>query len=60
MSAYFILALGMVQRYRKSAGIGTVVSFTLPLAMTLLITWVALFIVWYLLGLPIGPGVAIR
>ncbi|WP_026077631.1 AbgT family transporter [Brevibacterium senegalense] len=60
MSAYFILALSMVQRYRKSAGIGTVVSFTLPLAMTLLVTWVALFIVWYLLGLPIGPGVSIR
>lgn len=60
MSAYFILALGMVQRYRKSAGIGTVVSFTLPLAMTLLVVWVALFIVWYLLGLPIGPGISIR
>jgi aminobenzoyl-glutamate transport protein len=60
MSAYFVLALGMVQQYRKSAGIGTVVSFTLPLAMSMLAVWTVLFVVWYLLGLPIGPGVSIR
>lgn len=60
MSGYFVLALGMMQRYRKDAGIGTFMSFTIPLALVMLLVWVALFVVWYLLGLPIGPGVAIR
>lgn len=60
MSAYFVLALGMMQRYRKDAGIGTFMSFTIPLALTMLAVWVALFIIWYVIGLPIGPGIAIR
>lgn len=60
MSGYFVLALGMMQRYRKDAGIGTFMSFTIPLAFAMLTVWIALFIVWYLLGLPIGPGIGIR
>ncbi|MGO2860828.1 MAG: AbgT family transporter [Brevibacterium sp.] len=60
MSGYFVLALGMMQRYRKDAGIGTFMSFTIPLAFVMLTVWIALFIVWYLLGLPIGPGIGIR
>ena len=60
MSGYFVLALGMMQRYRKDAGIGTFMSFTIPLAFVMLAVWIALFIVWYLLGLPIGPGISIR
>ena len=60
MSAYFILALGMIQRYRKDAGIGTLASFTIPLALSMLVVWTGLFIIWYLLGLPLGPGAPIR
>lgn len=60
MSGYFVLAMGMMQRYRKDAGIGTFMSFTVPVALTMLVVWVALFIVWYLLALPIGPGIPIR
>ncbi len=32
MSPYFVMALGFIQQYRKSAGIGTLASFTLPIA----------------------------
>ncbi|UIX30092.1 AbgT family transporter [Streptomyces sp. GQFP] len=31
MSAYFVMTLGVVQRYRRSAGIGTLLSLSLPL-----------------------------
>ena len=33
MSPYFVMALGFLQRYRKDAGIGTLASYTLPLAV---------------------------
>jgi aminobenzoyl-glutamate transport protein len=56
MSPYFVMALGFIQRYRKSAGIGTLASFTIPLAAVIWIVWVGFFLVWYLLGIPLGPG----
>ncbi|WZH51466.1 MAG: AbgT family transporter [Nocardioides alkalitolerans] len=60
MSAYFVLALGYMQQYRRSAGIGTLASFTLPIAMVLLVAWIAFFALWYAVGLPLGPGVPVR
>ena len=32
MSPYFVMALGFLQRYRKDAGVGTLASYTVPLA----------------------------
>ena len=54
MSPYFVMALGFVQKYRKDAGIGTLASFTIPLAAVVWVVWIALFMVWYALGLPFG------
>ncbi|MFI8893922.1 AbgT family transporter [Streptomyces paradoxus] len=60
MNAWFVLALGFVQQFRKGAGIGTVLSFTVPIGFTVLISWSAFFALWYTLGIPLGPGVPIR
>lgn len=54
MSPYFVMALGFIQQYRKSAGIGTLASFTIPLAMVIWIVWIAFFMLWYALGIPFG------
>lgn len=56
MNAFFILALSYVQKYKKDAGIGTVMSFAIPLSLVILLAWTALFVAWYLLGVPLGPG----
>ncbi|MFE3253464.1 AbgT family transporter [Streptomyces sp. NPDC059209] len=55
-SATFVLTVGYLQTYQKKAGIGTPVSFTLPAAMAMMVVWIALFALWYALGLPLGPG----
>jgi len=60
MNAYFVLALGFMQQYRKNSGIGTLLSFTVPVAFTVLIAWSVFFVAWYLLGIPLGPGVPVR
>lgn len=41
---------------KAEAGFGTIFSMTLPYSITILLTMTLLMIVWYLLGLPIGPG----
>ncbi|GAB3707041.1 AbgT family transporter [Mariniluteicoccus flavus] len=56
MSPYFVMALGFMQQYRKSAGIGTLASFTIPIAGVVWVVWVAFFMVWLLAGIPFGIG----
>ncbi|MDA0183163.1 AbgT family transporter [Solirubrobacter phytolaccae] len=56
LMAYFPLIVVFVQRYNRQAGIGTVVSLMLPFVVVLSIAWTAFFVVWYLLGVPLGPG----
>jgi aminobenzoyl-glutamate transport protein len=56
LMAYFPLIVIFTQRYRKDAGIGTVVSMMLPYVLALTIAWTLFFVVWYLLGIPLGPG----
>ena len=60
MSPYFVMALGFLQRYRKDAGIGTLVSYTLPLAIAMTRVWTLLFFAWWVLGIPLGPGAPVR
>jgi len=60
MNAYFILALGFLQQFRKDAGIGTMLSFTVPVALAVLVSWSSFFALWYALGIPLGPGVPVR
>jgi aminobenzoyl-glutamate transport protein len=32
----------------------------IPYTFVILITWVVFFIVWYLIGLPLGPGYPVK
>ncbi|MHC5352909.1 AbgT family transporter [Myroides sp. LJL115] len=55
MMSYFALIVAFMQRYNKSAGIGTIVSTMLPYSMVFLVGWSILLVIWILLGLPLGP-----
>ena len=53
---YFPLLLGWIANYDKSkAKVGTVLSLLIPYANFLLIGWIIMLVIWYLLGLPVGP-----
>ncbi len=56
LMAYFPLIVVFAQRYKKDAGIGTVVSMMLPYVVVLSVGWTLFFVAWYLLGIPLGPG----
>lgn len=60
VSPYFALILGYLQRYRRDAGVGTLISLTLPLSLVMVVAWFAFFMLWYALGIPLGPGNPVR
>jgi aminobenzoyl-glutamate transport protein len=49
-----------MRRYDEKAGIGTVVATMLPYSVAFFIVWTILLIVWFLLGLPVGPGAPLK
>lgn len=59
LSAFMPLIIGFMQRYDEKAGMGTVISCTMPFSIWMLIVWIAMIVVWTALALPIGPGVDI-
>ena len=54
--AYFPLIVVFAARYDRRSGIGTVIALMLPYAALLMVLWTLFFILWYLLGIPLGPG----
>jgi aminobenzoyl-glutamate transport protein len=60
LMVYLAFVVLQVQRWRKSAGLGTVVAMMLPYTLVLLVTWTAFYILWYLIGIPWGPNAAVH
>jgi aminobenzoyl-glutamate transport protein len=56
LMVYLPFIVTVAQRYKKDAGIGTIIALMLPYALILLAVWIVLFVIWYVLGLPLGPG----
>lgn len=56
MMTYFSVILVFAKRYDKEAGIGTITATMVPYSLAFLIGWTLLFIIWIILGLPIGLG----
>jgi aminobenzoyl-glutamate transport protein len=54
--AHFPLIVVFAARYVRSSGIGTVIALMLPYALMLIVVWTLFFVLWYLLGIPLGPG----
>lgn len=57
VSPFIPLFLNFLQEYKKDAKLGTYYSLILPYPIAIFILWTLLLVVWYFLGLPIGPGV---
>jgi aminobenzoyl-glutamate transport protein len=53
---YFPLMVVFAARYQKGTGLGTVIALMMPYAIVVTVFWVAFFVLWYLLGIPLGPG----
>jgi aminobenzoyl-glutamate transport protein len=56
LMVYIPFIVLVAQRYKRDAGLGTVISLMIPYSFIVLVAWLGFFIVWFLLGLPMGPG----
>ena len=56
LMVYFPFIVMVAQRYQKDVGIGTIISLMLPYTVVVMILWIILFVAWFLLGIPLGPG----
>ncbi|MBY6037770.1 AbgT family transporter [Fictibacillus nanhaiensis] len=60
MLAYFAILLSFAKKFDKNMGMGTLISSLLPYTIAYTVFWCILFAVWYVLGLPLGPGEYIK
>jgi len=56
LMVYLPFIVTIAQRYKRDAGIGTVVALMIPYVLVLLVVWILLFVIWFVLGVPLGPG----
>ena len=56
LMVYLPFIVLVAQRYYKDAGIGTIIAMMIPYTLIVLVTWLVLFVAWYLIGIPFGPG----
>lgn len=54
--SYLPIILGYARKYKKDAGVGTVIANMVPFSLTFAIVWIIQLVVWVLLDLPLGPG----
>lgn len=56
LNPYMIVLLTMLRKYEPQAGLGTVIARMLPFTVLFWIAWVAVLTVFFVFGLPMGPG----
>jgi aminobenzoyl-glutamate transport protein len=56
MMPYLPLLLSYAQKYDKNMQLGSLISSLMPYTIVLSIVWPLFMIIWYLFGLPLGPG----
>lgn len=59
LMVYLPFILVVAQRYAKDTGIGTIISLMIPYTLVVLIAWIILFIAWFVIGIPLGPGYSV-
>ncbi|EWT02431.1 ABC transporter ATPase [Intrasporangium oryzae NRRL B-24470] len=60
LMVYLPFIVLVCQRYNRKSGLGTVVSMMIPYTAIVLVTWIIFFVVWYLVGIPWGPGAPVH
>ena len=56
LMVYFPLILVFAQRWQKNFGLGSLTAMMIPYSIWMLITGVAIMMIWLFLGIDLGPG----
>jgi aminobenzoyl-glutamate transport protein len=60
LMVYLPFVVLVAQKYVKSAGLGTIIALMIPYTVIVLVAWLILFIIWFVLGIPLGPGYPVK
>jgi aminobenzoyl-glutamate transport protein len=60
LNTYLPIILLLLQRYRKGAGLGSLMSLMLPYSVVFGVIWTAFLLVWYAMGWQLGPGAGLH
>lgn len=60
LMVYFPLILVFAQRWQPSFGLGSLTAIMLPYSVWLLISGTALIVLWFYLGIPLGPDAPVQ
>lgn len=56
LMVYLAVVLQFAQRYKRDAGIGTIIALMLPYTVVIAIAWLLLLVVFFVFNIPLGPG----
>ncbi len=54
LNSYLLIILVVLQKYKKGAGLGSLISLMLPYSIVFGVVWTGLLLAWYHTGLPLG------
>ena len=60
LMVYFPFIVTIAQRYKKDSGIGSIIALMIPYALIMGLIWIVMFVVWFLLDIPWGPGYPVQ
>lgn len=56
LNPYWVIVLAFMQRWRRGAGMGTLMALMIPYAAVFALVWPLLLALWVVAGIPLGPG----
>lgn len=56
LNSYLLIILVVLQKYKKEAGLGSLIALMLPYSVVFFVLWTGFLLLWYFLGLELGPG----
>ncbi|MDX2116203.1 MAG: AbgT family transporter [Planctomycetota bacterium] len=54
LNSYLLIILAVLQKYKKDAGLGSLISLMLPYSVIFFFVWTGFLLVWYAMGWPLG------
>jgi aminobenzoyl-glutamate transport protein len=60
LMVYLPFIVLVAQRYDRDSGLGTIISLMIPYTVIILVTWLVFFVLWYAIGIPLGPGYPVK
>jgi aminobenzoyl-glutamate transport protein len=53
---YLPFIITVAQGYDRKTGLGTIIALMLPYTIVVAVAWILLFVFWFLVHIPLGPG----